>query len=90
MTPVPEAADRNEADLERYLTDRVRQRPYSTLGAAAGIGYVLGGGLRSPLTATLVVMGARFFAEQLLRELGAVQRSSPITPVAAVPRSAQV
>src|SRR5205085_7381054 len=37
-------------DLERYLTERVRRQPYSTLGAAVGIGYVLGGGLRSSFT----------------------------------------
>jgi hypothetical protein len=63
------------ADLERYLTDQVKRRPYSTLGVAAGIGYVLGGGLRSRLTAVLVSTATRVAMALVARELGA--RLSP-------------
>jgi F420-0:gamma-glutamyl ligase-like protein len=56
-------------DLERYLTERVRSRPYSTIGAAAGLGYVLGGGLRTPLTVMLLGAVARVVTAQVVREL---------------------
>ncbi|MBI4515982.1 MAG: hypothetical protein HY699_09240 [Deltaproteobacteria bacterium] len=68
---VQEAAD----DLERYLTEQVEQRPYTTLGVAAGVGYVLGGGLRSRLTAVLFGATTRFAMALAARELAA--RLSP-------------
>ena len=68
---VQEATD----DLERYLTEQVEQRPYTTLGVAAGVGYVLGGGLRSRLTAILLGAATRFAMALAARELAA--RLSP-------------
>ena len=62
-------------DLERYLTEQVQQRPYSTLGVAAGVGYVLGGGLSSRLTAVLLGAATRVAMALAARELGA--RLSP-------------
>jgi hypothetical protein len=62
-------------DLERYLTAQVEQRPYTTLGVAAGVGYVLGGGLRSRLTAVLLGAATRFAMALAARELAA--RLSP-------------
>jgi ElaB/YqjD/DUF883 family membrane-anchored ribosome-binding protein len=56
-------------DLERYLTDQVNRRPYSTLGVAAGVGYVLGGGLRSRLTAVLLGVATRLAVALAAREL---------------------
>ena len=47
------------ADLESYLTEQVHQRPVVTLGAAAALGYVLGGGLRTQFTVVLLGLGAR-------------------------------
>lgn len=41
------------------LDGRVRRHPYGTLAAAVGVGYVLGGGLFSPLTARLLGLGLR-------------------------------
>ncbi len=38
---------------------RVRRNPYGTMAAALGIGYVLGGGLFSPLTGRIVGFGLR-------------------------------
>jgi hypothetical protein len=58
-------------DLERYLTDQVKRRSYSTLGVVAGIGYVLGGGLRSRLTVVLLGAATRLVAALAVRELGA-------------------
>ena len=68
---VQDAAD----DLERYLTEQVEQRPYITLGVAAGVGYVLGGGLRPRLTALLVGAATRLAMALAARELAA--RVSP-------------
>lgn len=42
-------------DVARQL----QEHPYRTLAIAAGVGYVLGGGLFTPLTGTLVRMGSR-------------------------------
>jgi len=38
---------------------RVERHPYGTVAAAVGIGYVLGGGLFTPLTASIVRLGVR-------------------------------
>jgi hypothetical protein len=39
------------------LRERVRQHPYGTLAAVAGVGYVLAGGLLTRLTARAVRLG---------------------------------
>jgi len=64
--------------LEGYLTAQVTHRPYSTLGVAVGIGYVLGGGLSSRLTAMILGAATRLALALAARELGArlVPRSS--------------
>lgn len=41
------------------LQGRVDRHPYGTVAAAIGIGYVLGGGLFTPLTARIVRYGIR-------------------------------
>ena len=65
------AAVRDATDgLQRYLTAQVGQRPYSTLGVAAGVGYVLGGGLSSRLTAMLLGAATRLAIALAARELG--------------------
>lgn len=66
------AAVRDAADgAQRYLTEQVAQRPYSTLGMAAGIGYVLGGGLSSRLTTLLLGAATRLAMALAARELSA-------------------
>ena len=70
------AALREAADeVERYVTQQVEERPYATLGVAAGVGYVLGGGLRSRLTAVMLGTATRFAMAMAARELAA--RLSP-------------
>ena len=56
--------------LEGYLTERVHSRPFVTLGAAVGVGYVLGGGLRPRLTAALLGAATRVALAVAARELG--------------------
>jgi hypothetical protein len=64
---VQEATD----DLERSLIEQVEERPYTTLGVAAGVGYVLGGGLRSRLTTVLLGAATRLAMALAARELAA-------------------
>lgn len=61
--------------VEGYLTERVQSRPFVTLGVAAGIGYVLGGGLRPRLTSALLGAATRVALAVAAREL--VDRLSP-------------
>ena len=41
------------------IKGRVQRNPYGTVAAAIGIGYVLGGGLFTPLTSRIVRFGVR-------------------------------
>jgi hypothetical protein len=45
--------------VEAGLRARVDQHPYGALAAAVGVGYALGGGIFTPLTARLVRFGLR-------------------------------
>jgi hypothetical protein len=49
------------------LRGRVQRHPYGMVATALGLGYVLGGGLLTPLTFRLVGMGVRLAAIPLLR-----------------------
>lgn len=69
------------AGLEGYLTAQVSRRPYGTLGLAAGVGYVLGGGLSSWLTVALFGAATKLAMALAARELEA--RLSPHGPVGA-------
>lgn len=44
------------------LADYYEQNPYAVLAAAAGVGYVLGGGLLTPFTRRLVRVGLKAMA----------------------------
>jgi hypothetical protein len=52
-----EAYDEIKGTLD--VEGRVNRHPYGTLAAAVGVGYVLGGGLFSPLTARILGFGVR-------------------------------
>ena len=60
----------------------VQEHPFRTVLIAAGVGYVLGGGLFTPLTGTLVRVGARAMLLPFLRSqitnlaAGATQHSA--------------
>ncbi|MBI3180806.1 MAG: hypothetical protein HYZ28_01545 [Myxococcales bacterium] len=57
-------------DLNEYLDlrGRVQRHPYAMLAAAAGIGYVLGGGLFTPLTGRVLRLGVRLSALPFVKE----------------------
>jgi hypothetical protein len=58
------------AELGSLLRERLESHPYLTLGASAGIGYVLGGGLPKGSPALAIGLTTRMAASWLLRELG--------------------
>ena len=49
------------------LPRRVREHPYQTLLVAAGVGYLLGGGLFTRLTLNVFKLGARVAAIPIVR-----------------------
>lgn len=53
-------------EWEGILRDRLIRRPYATLAVAAGIGYVLGGGLPRVLTRAMIATGGHLLLERLL------------------------
>lgn len=64
-------------DLDRYLADRVRRQPVATLSIAAGVGYVLGGGLATRFTIDMLGIAARLAATLAVRELATRQLLHP-------------
>lgn len=53
------ALGRTADEAKRLVEGQLEARPYVVLGAAAGLGYVLGGGVPSFLTRTLLNIGVR-------------------------------
>lgn len=61
---------RQSVELVRgYVSGQVEQRPYTTVGLAAGLGYVLGGGLASRITGTALGAAYRVGLALAAREL---------------------
>lgn len=56
---------------EALLRDRLERQPYATLAVAAGVGYVLGGGIPSGVLRLLVGVGGRLAVEQAIARLAA-------------------
>ena len=52
-----------------YLAEQARERPYVLVGGAAAVGFVLGGGLASRVTMSLLVVGARMFGGRILAKV---------------------
>ncbi|HEX4475610.1 MAG TPA: hypothetical protein VH142_11065 [Polyangiaceae bacterium] len=52
-----------------FLGRQTRERPRVVLGAAAGIGFVLGGGLASRVGGLIVTIGGRLLANRMLKDV---------------------
>jgi hypothetical protein len=65
-------------ERSQALVEQVRQHPYQALLVAAGVGYILGGGLFSRLTLSVVRTGLRMGALPMVQRtlIGALTRSS--------------
>lgn len=46
-------------DVEQFVREQLERRPYTTLAAASGVGWVLGGGILVVLSRVLFGMGGR-------------------------------
>jgi len=56
-------------DFERTVREQLATRPYATLGAATGLGYLLGGGLPGGLGRLLFGMGGRMAFVMMAQKL---------------------
>ena len=56
-------------DVKQFARKQTRQRPYAALGMAAGVGFILGGGLTVRVGSTLLGIGARVALNTVLREV---------------------
>jgi hypothetical protein len=54
---------------QALLRDRLERQPYATLAVAAGVGYVLGGGLPTTLLRVMIGVGGRLAVERALTKL---------------------
>lgn len=67
--------------LDSVVSKQVQERPYVALAAAAGLGFILGGGMRSPFGQLLVRVGVRAFGPPLVSAAlhTAVERAQSLT-----------
>ncbi len=70
-TTVEEAA----AEVAEFLREQTQRHPYRRLATAAGVGYVIGGGLASRLTKVMLDIGGRLAIALVARELGQLLQS---------------
>ena len=56
-------------DVKHFIRKQVGQRPYTALGVAASVGFILGGGLTVRVGSTLLGIGARVALNSVLREV---------------------
>jgi hypothetical protein len=61
------------------LRRRLERRPYATLAVAAGVGYVLGGGVPSTVVRTLIGVGGRIAVEHAIARLWALENGGPVS-----------
>jgi len=54
---------------QSLLRDRLERQPYATLAVAAGVGYVLGGGLPTAVVRVLIGVGGRLVVERVLAQV---------------------
>jgi hypothetical protein len=64
-----EAALHMASGWRSLLRDRLERRPYATLAVAAGVGYVLGGGLPTGLVRVLIGVGGRLAVDRVIAQL---------------------
>jgi hypothetical protein len=56
-------------DFEKTVRTQLAERPYATLAAAGGLGWVLGGGVPTALTRLLFGFGGRMAFVMLMQQL---------------------
>src|SRR5262249_45254511 len=53
---------------DAFATEQTQLRPHTVLGAALGVGFVLGGGLASRMGSAFLAVGARLIASRFLED----------------------
>ena len=68
--------------VDGAVHEQVQSNPYATLGVAAGVGFVLGGGLASPMGQMLLRVSVRAFGPPLVNALlqNALERAKLAPP----------
>ena len=68
--------------VDAAVSHQMREHTYATLGVAAGVGFVLGGGLASPMGQMLVRVSMRAFGPPLVNALiqNALERANITLP----------
>lgn len=66
--------------LTAQVRDTLRDRPYATVGVMAGIGFVLAGGLTTPLARTALRIGSRIAVSRAMAAFAAPQQRPAATP----------
>lgn len=64
-----DAARQAVSGWESVLRDRMRSQPYATLAVAAGVGYVLGGGMPPFVLRALLGFGGRVAIDNFIAQL---------------------
>ncbi|MEO8603694.1 MAG: hypothetical protein ABI629_14065 [bacterium] len=77
LTKLAETGQRAVRGWQRYLRQRVDEQPYATVVVAAGLGYVLGGGLPVSLVRIAVGIGSRLAAERVLSGVARTLMDTP-------------
>ncbi|HEY2774130.1 MAG TPA: hypothetical protein VGK20_08775 [Candidatus Binatia bacterium] len=65
------------SEVVDFICDYARERPIATVATAAGVGYLLGGGLGSSITRLALGIGSRLAVAVVARELGALPSTAP-------------
>lgn len=64
---------------------QLNERPYATVGVAAGVGFLVAGGFAAPLGRSLVRFGAKLAAGAATRSLAMVIAGAMVPPANAAP-----
>jgi len=56
-------------EVSSYLSQQLAERPYAALGVAAGVGFVLGGGLSARIASSLLTQGGRMLAASMIQHV---------------------
>ncbi|MDZ4697277.1 MAG: hypothetical protein SGI86_19220 [Deltaproteobacteria bacterium] len=56
-------------DARSFLVDQANENPIRTILVALGAGFIVGGGLTSPLTGRILKIGLRFVSVPLLAQV---------------------
>ena len=75
------------AEVTAFLREQTQRHLYRTLATAAGVGYVIGGGLASRLTKVLLGLGGRLTVAIVARELGGLLQGGDRKVVVRAPRA---